>query len=104
MVQQKPVSLHKIIFTITCEGDTLYDAQTRAMNVSAALEDYNLVNDQVTIEMTVEKDAVQLDLISVSIDTVTPVPISWTSNAALDNRCYCAGVYHESKCALSNNT
>lgn len=73
MVQQKPVSLYKIIFTITCKGETLYDAQKLAMNITAALEDgYKVVQDGVSVDMTTEKTVVLLD--NDCADTVITLP------------------------------
>jgi len=63
--------MHKIIFTITCEGETLYDAQKLAMNVSGVLDDYTVVKKGVTIETTVEKDVVKIDIVSVGITDIT---------------------------------
>jgi len=80
MVQQKPASLHKIIFTITCEGETLYDAQKFASDVHVALRDYHIsMKKGVTIDMTVEK--VKPDNTDFSGGTSTlpnDIQLSWT--------------------------
>jgi len=55
-LQQQPIGLHKIIFTITCEGETLYDAQKYASDVHVALRDHQIsIKKGVSIEMTIEK-------------------------------------------------
>ena len=104
MVQQKPVGMHKIIFTITCEGETLYDAQKIAGGVSSALETYGVkMPSAAKVEMAVEQNVIPLDT---TIDTVTStlpndIQLSFTGN------CECSGVegkVHKSYCSLSNNT
>jgi len=123
MVQQKPVGMHsecadgskpyKIIFTITCEGETLYDAQKLASDVHVALRDHQIsMKKGVTIVMTVEQNKVfekdsrfddpdlvyppPMSIPGISTDNVTQS--SWTGN------CECKRTVHENRCALSNNT
>jgi len=91
VVQQQPVNLHKIIFTITCEGETLYDAQKFATDITGALENrYKGVLDGVTIEMTVEKkDVFKVDTDSVGFTDITTTVWDDKTPYTLTGNCDC---------------